>query len=97
MNNMYDMNLYKYKQNENGEITLKPFDVKDIKICGKNYEEIVEILTAVDLEREQEMLLTMENLTKWCELMQENLNKQQEQMISSFMKRIKAGDKKDEK
>lgn len=71
---MINTELYERTTDMNGNITFKPFRYWDITICGKKYEEIVDILNSLDLERQYDMKLTMENLQKWQELLQKEFS-----------------------
>ena len=87
MNNIINYNLYEKIENEDGTITYKPYDISKTKICGKSIEEIIQILNGLDLEKEYKMTLTMENLGKWCELIQDDIKKQQEKTLKNILER----------
>ena len=89
MNNIYGFNLYKYKHDENGNIVLEPFDPQEIIICGRKLEDVTQILNGLDLEKEKEMTLTMNNLGKWCELVRNDIEKQQREAVKRFIESVK--------
>lgn len=82
-------NLYEKIVNENGEEIYKPYDITKTKICGKPLEEVIQILNGLDLEKEKEMLLTMNNLGEWCEMIKEEIKKEQEEAIKKFFNKEK--------
>lgn len=64
-------NIYK-KVEENKEIKFIPYDMyNETIICGRSIEEIITILTALDLEKETGIKVTMENLSRIIKLYQE--------------------------
>lgn len=83
---MINNNLYEKMENTDGTIEYKPYDITKITICGRNIEEVIQILNGLDLEKEKELTLTMENLGKWCELIKEDIKKQQEIAIKSILR-----------
>lgn len=85
---MINYNLYEKEIDENGVETYKPFDFNNVTICGRKIEQIMQILNGLDLEKENELLLTMENLNKWCEIISEDIKKQQEKVIKNMLDRM---------
>lgn len=81
-------NLYEMVKDKEGNITFKKFDFLKTTIKGKTIEEILQILNGLDLEHEKEMTLTMNNLSKWCELINDDIKKNQEEAIKKFMASI---------
>ena len=69
--NVTNTNLYEKVEDINGNISFVPFDYNNITICGKGLSEIIDILNCLDLERQYDMKMTMENLQKWGKLLQE--------------------------
>ena len=65
---MINQNLYEKIENTDGTITYKPYDISNVKICGKTIEQIVKILNGLDIEKESKIILTMENLEKYYKL-----------------------------
>lgn len=76
-------NLYE-KVEENGIETFKPYDINKATICGRTLEEVIQILQALDLEKEYQMKLTLENLQKWYELWKEEQYKQMNEIINKM-------------
>ena len=87
MNSMINYNLYEKIENEDGTITYKPYDISKTTICGRNIEQVIQILNGLDLEKEYEMTLTMGNLDKWGKLIQEDIRKQQEKALKDLLER----------
>lgn len=58
---------------------------EDIKICGRPLRDAIQILNGLDLEKEKEMKLTMENLGKWCELISQETRQQQEKALKVLL------------
>lgn len=85
MNNIINHNLYERIENQDGTITYKPYDISKTTICGRNIEKVMQILNGLDLEKEHEMTLTMENLGKWCELIKDDIRKQQEKALKDML------------
>ena len=77
--------LYEIEEN-NGNINITPYDISNITICGRKLEQVIQILNGLDLEKEKEMLLIMKNLGKWCELIKDDIRKQQEEAIKNLIK-----------
>ena len=78
-------NLYEKVVNEKGEEIYKPYDINKTTICGKPLEEVIQILQALDLEKEYQMKLTLENLQKWFDLML----KQEQKVMDKWIEGIK--------
>ena len=85
---MIDMPKLYELQEENGNMIFKPYDINKTTICGKNLEQIIQILNGIDLEKQNEMMLTMNNLGKWCELIEKDIKEQQERAIKEFMNNL---------
>ena len=72
--NIINTNLYEKVEDINGNISFKPFDYNNITICGKSLGEIIDILNCLDLERQCDMKMTMENLQEWQKLLEKEFN-----------------------
>lgn len=84
------MNTNLYEKDEiDGEITFRPFDISKIKIYGRTVPEIMQILNGLDLEKEKEMTLTMENLGKWIELIKKEIEEAQKEAINQYLEESK--------
>lgn len=46
--------------------------IKETTICGIPIEEVVKILNGIELERRYDLKLTMENLSKWQEIIRKD-------------------------
>ena len=62
---------------------------EDIKICGRTLKDVIQILNGLDLEKEKEMKLTMENLGKWCELINQEISQHQEKVLKDLLNNMK--------
>ena len=69
-------NLYEKVVNENGEEIYKPYDITKTTICGRTLQEIMDILGALDLEKEYDLKMTMKNLKQWQEMMYKEQQKE---------------------
>jgi len=77
------LDLYKKEENkETGVIKFTPIDSAKETICGRTIEEIITILTCLDLEKEYEMKLTLKNLQSF----EEFLIKEKEEIIDKMIK-----------
>lgn len=50
----------------------KKSDGKEITICDTPIEEVIKILNGLELERRYDIKMTMENLSKWQEILRKN-------------------------
>lgn len=66
-------NLYELEEKD-GNIIIKPYDYSKLTICGRKLEQVMQILNGLDLEKEKGMLLTMEHLGEWCELVKKDIH-----------------------
>ena len=78
-------NLYE-KIEKDGEEIYKPYDITKITICGRTIEQVMQILNGLDLEKEKEMTLTMNNLGKWIDMIKKEIEEQQIKAINDFFK-----------
>lgn len=74
----------------NGETKNEP-----ITIMGKSLDEIVVILSALELERIEDMKMTMSNLNKWIERVREEYTKDMQRALDKTFGSLK-GIKRDE-
>lgn len=62
---------YRMKANENDEVIFQRVKKEDITICGKSIDEVIYILNGLEIERQTDIKMTMENLSylikKICE------------------------------
>ena len=72
--NEYGLNLYT-KEIVNGEEVFKPVFWRDLKIRNYSIDEILSILSQLDVERIYDMKLTMSNLELWRKILEEEMNK----------------------
>lgn len=73
---MINYNLYEKVEDINGNVTFKPYDINKITICGRTLQEIMDILGALDLEKEYDLKMTMKNLKQWQEMMYKEQQKE---------------------
>lgn len=71
---MINYNLYERKETEEGYDYYVPYDIEKTTICGKTYREIITILNALELERITEIKMCMENLSKYKELIDKEMD-----------------------
>lgn len=71
---MINYNLYERKETEDGYDYYVPYDIEKTTICGKTIKEIITILNALDLERITGIKMCMENLSKYRELIDKEMN-----------------------
>ena len=71
---MINYNLYERKETEDGYDYYVPYDIEKTTICGKTYREIITILNALELERITGIKMCMENLSKYKELIDKEMN-----------------------
>lgn len=81
------MRPYYIKIEEDGIISFKEVKYEDMSIRGRTFEEINTILSALDFEKETNIKITMENISKIINLYQEEQNKIQQDFINSYIER----------
>ena len=77
-------NYYRMKTNENDEVTFQRVKEEDITICGRTIEEVITILSALDIERETEIKMTMKNLRILFEKAKEEETRLMEEQIKNM-------------
>lgn len=77
------LNLYKKEEDkETGIINFIPVDAAKDTICGRTIEEIIVILNCLDIEKEYQMKMTLENLKSF----EEFLVQEREEIINKMLK-----------
>ncbi len=75
-------NYYRQKVDEDGNIVFEKVKEEDIKICGKRIEEVITILDGLDIEKRYQIEMTMENLIKYKEILDAEINKKLEESLN---------------
>lgn len=70
---MFNYNLYERKETEDGYDYYVPYDIEKTTICGKSINEVITILGGLELERITEIKMCMENLTKYKEIIDKEM------------------------
>lgn len=85
-------NYYRQKVDEDGNIVFEKVEEEDIKICGKRLEEVIRILNGLDIEKRYQIEMTMENLIKYKEIIDAEINKQLEESLNRQWRNFKEED-----
>ena len=85
-------NYYRQKYEEDGNIVFEKVKEEDIKICGKRIEEVIMILNGLDIEKRYQIEMTMENLIKYKEIIDDEINKQLEESLKRQWRNFKEED-----
>lgn len=90
MTTLFD--YYRKKIDEDGNIVFEKVKEEDIKICGKRIEEVITILNGLDIEKRYQIEMTMENLIKYKEIIDAEINKQLEESLNRQWRNFKEED-----
>ena len=85
-------NYYRQKIDEDGNIVFEKVKEEDIKICGKRLEEVIKILNGLDIEKRYQIEMTMENLIRYKEIIDAEINKQLEESLNRQWRNFKEED-----
>ena len=86
------LNYYRQKVDEDGNIVFEKVKEEDIKICGKRLEEVIKILNGLDIEKRYQIEMTMENLIRYKEIIDDEINKQLEESLKRQWRNFKEED-----
>ena len=75
------MKLYTKKE-ENGKIIFE--EIK--KICGRSIDEVMTILEGLNMEEEYDMKLTIKNLIRYQDILEQELQKSISETIEKVLK-----------
>lgn len=62
------LDYYRKKEDEYGNIKFERVKEEDIKIYGHTLEEVIKIMQGLDTERKFNILMTMDNIQKYIDL-----------------------------